>query len=796
MVDSALPPTDLPGQRDWTFDGGVAGWKPLSLPAPREQRAQSQGASVPSCTLFHEEGGLGVSFGEVSRFGDVLIGGVYTELEEGVPDAWGAIVLRVRAADPIRGATVLLELEDDMIPESAISSLMVSSEIAPAFSDGALLTYVFPVRRPEDLDENERATRIGIAFAVPRASGIDIVSVTAIPAAEQLTWATTMSLRDSYGFAGRSARRSLYAHTPARLSFRVMVPEGARFDFGLGVVRDDLPVTFTITVRPDGGAEETLFEESYSDPAEWGQRSLDLAPFGGHVASLSLEATAERDGTVALWSAPTLSGARRSDKPNVILYVIDGAGADFMSVYGYERQTTPNLEKIAAEGALFERAHSNSTWTQPSTASFVTSLHHSVLGGFRPESSPVPPSVTTLAEHLHAGGYLTAAFTSNPNAALSIGPEHGADVIGEVYGRDRPSSAGLHERFRWFGEHYPAEPYWAHFQTTDVHAPYPSVNPFAGRYVSAERRAKLAAWESKIQGGAVWSTSIYAGYREELARAGIDAHEFYDVLRGLYDEAMTQQDEQLGRFVERLKASGEWSRTLLVIASDHGHPAATFPRFGRGLLDPEPPDWEGALFGSLETRIPLIFVWPGHIAAGQRFRQPVSMIDLLPTVLDLVKLPPPSVTQGQSLAPLLLGEDGFETRPVILDEFRWNGKTGELVGNIEMIDGRWGASLEIGPTAEGADPRLGRHAVPAGGRLYSQPYFPNVPRLLLYDLEADPFAMHSVNELHPRRVERYEALLRRQWMAHRALGRQFQAAEKAPWTPEELRALRALGYVR
>ncbi|HXV63795.1 MAG TPA: sulfatase-like hydrolase/transferase, partial [Vicinamibacteria bacterium] len=548
-VDSAPPPTVLPGQRDWTFEEENASWKPLSVPAPPENGTRSRGATVPSCTLAHEDGALRVSLSEASRFGDVVIGGVYTELDEGEePDPWGAIVLRARASDRIRGAAVLLELEDDVISESAISSLMASSEIAPAFSDGTLLTYVFPARLPEGLDEDERATRLGIAFAVPRASRIDIVSVTAIPAAEQLTWATTMSLGDSYGLATRSSRRSLYAHTPARVLFRVEVPEAGRLDFGLGVVREDLPVTFTITVRPEGGAVETLFQESYSNSSEWGQRSLDLARFSGSVVSLSLQAAAERDGTVASWSAPTLSGARRSDKPNVILYIIDGAGADFMSVTGYKRATTPRLEEIAGEGALFERAHSNSTWTQPSTASFVTSLHHSVLGGFRPESSPVPPSVTTLAEHLHAGGYLTAAFTSNPNAALSIGPEHGTDVIEEVYERDHPSSVRLHERFWGFREHYPAEPYWAHFQTTDVHAPYPSVNPFAGRYVSAERRAKLAAWESEIQGGAVWSTSIFAGYREELARAGIDAQEFYEMLRGLYDEAMTQQDDQVGRF--------------------------------------------------------------------------------------------------------------------------------------------------------------------------------------------------------------------------------------------------------
>ena len=95
------------------------------------------------------------------------------------------------------------------------------------------------------------------------------------------------------------------------------------------------------------------------------------------------------------------------------------------------------------------------------------------------------------------------------------------------------------------------------------------------------------------------------------------------------------------------------------------------------------------------TRIPMIFVWPGRIPPGQRFREPVSMIDMLPTILDLATFPMPEVMQGQSLAPLLLGRDGWEPRPIILDEFYEDANTGKLSGLIEVIDGRWGASLEI-----------------------------------------------------------------------------------------------------
>jgi arylsulfatase A-like enzyme len=168
---------------------------------------------------------------------------------------------------------------------------------------------------------------------------------------------------------------------------------------------------------------------------------------------------------------------------------------------------------------------------------------------------------------------------------------------------------------------------------------------------------------------------------------------------------------------------------------------------------------------------------------------------VLPTVLDLVGLPQPDTLQGQSLAPLLRG-DGMQVRPVILDEFRVDEATGEMIGNLEIIDGRWGASLEIGPVAEGADPTLGRHSVPAGGRWGSvHPLFEEVPRLLLYDLESDPFARHAVNAEHPERVTHYRALLLEYWQAHRSLAQKFEASEAAPLSPQQLDQLRTLGYI-
>jgi arylsulfatase A-like enzyme len=154
------------------------------------------------------------------------------------------------------------------------------------------------------------------------------------------------------------------------------------------------------------------------------------------------------------------------------------------------------------------------------------------------------------------------------------------------------------------------------------------------------------------------------------------------------------------------------------------------------------------------------------------------MIDLLPTILDLLDLPTPEVTMGQSLAPLLMGDVSWEPQPVILDEFEVDSETGEWSGRIEVIDGRWGASLAINPDAE----------APAGRR--------RATPLLVYDLWNDPEALRSLHEERPDLVERYRAYLEKQLAAHRALAQRFTPSEGSALTPEQLRTLRSLGYIQ
>ena len=300
---------------------------------------------------------------------------------------------------------------------------------------------------------------------------------------------------------------------------------------------------------------------------------------------------------------------------------------------------------------------------------------------------------------------------------------------------------------------------------TDVHWPWQPPPPFTGLFVSPERRDTFYEWEQQLseasgRNAPEWLHAWRYG-RAAFDATGIDRATFFQVGSGLYDETMAHNDEQIGKLVERLKAAGEWDHTLFIVASDHGN------AHGYGLLDSVPPRGEVPLFSSYRTRVPLIVSWPERIPAGQRFSDPVSMIDLLPTILDLVNLPAPEIMQGHSLAPLLLGEREWQPRPVIIDESYYDSGSDELGGWIEVIDGRWGASLLIDREIETGLPLSRKRPAP----------------LLLFDLETDPQGLQSLHEQRPDLVEKYTGMLQDLWQEHNALRARFTRPESVEMTP-------------
>lgn len=782
-IDSSSAPATARETRRWSFESARPEWQVLSneVYPPLGQVESAQ---------------LGDSLRlAMTQPGPFRVGGLHADLGDLRLSDWETVIVKARTSDRFAGVTVVANLDDVQGLPGFQVFFSSADEAPPLFNDGSAQSYAIPLQSRAGAFEDELSS-VAILFAAPGPATVDVLEVTLVPRGAAYLEDIGVRQVSREGVT----RHTMYAHAPASIGFEVEVDKGARLDFGLTANRGEA-VTYRVNAV-QGETSRSLFEATVDGPVKWQQHSIDLSDLAGQSVRLFLEARSETGGSVALWGAPIVSAPGSTERPNIIFYVIDGGDADFMSLYEYGRPTTPFLEELAGEGVLFTRAHSNATWTQPSTASFMTSLHHSVLGGLRRgiHSTTMPTAAVTMAERFRRGGYLTSSFTSNPNAGRIIGTDKGVDVMRDIETSNHStSSLELHQHFYELRDAYPAEPYWVHFQTTDVHEPNHPVKPYKGRFTTPEAVSQQEEWDQKLWSSA-WdlfgTTSVTGFYDEAIRRGGIDRQGYFGTRRDLYDETMLHQDQALQKLVEKLKADAEWENTILVIGSDHGHPAGTFARFGRGLIDPQPEPWEGAMCDAYATRIPLLILWPGTIEGGRRIDEPVSMIDVLPTLLELADLPRPDVVQGQSLAPLLLGRQQ-ELRPVILDEFRMDEKSGEMIGNIEIIDGRWGASLEIGPVAKGKDPSRGRHPVPAGGRWGAvHPYFEEAPRLLLYDLENDPFTLKAVNDQHPDLVRRYTSQLLELWQAHRTLAKRFEGSEDVTMTPEQLEQLRELGYIR
>jgi arylsulfatase A-like enzyme len=775
-VTGSAMPSDIPQAVVWSFDKAQPEWKALppgKLPFEPTQLSRTDDA-------------LRVILGKgTTKDNKSAVGCLYVDVPRWTPDDWAQVQVRARTSAKVRALGLAFNLREASDKDAKIRApWLYIGENAPVIMDGSVQTYSLRADWSGGQWKGKWQQLILYAFAEEPGS-IDILSVTVIP--KEAGYADEQAgVREE--IRNRVYRRALYSHTPGRLEYQVRVPEAGRLDLGLGVLRADYPVTFRITAGTEGSKSEALLEESYSDKENWGQRSVDLSGLAGQKVTLALESSCEREGTVALWGAPTLTGADRGVKPNVIFYVIDGGAADDMSIYGYNRRTTPYLEKLAAEGALFEWAFSNSTSTNPSVASFMTSLQNSVTGGQTGLTDPVPEQVLTMAQHMHRAGYQTGVFIANPNAGTLSGLQRGVDMMREsweeftYFGREnhKESSKYLQQAFWNWRENYPGQPYWVHFQSTDVHAPQdlPVPAPFSGLFVSPAELKTWKEWAEKLRKeGGGW---VYSKAWEKM---GLDRVAFFTIWRALYDQAMAHNDYQLGRMVERLKAEGEWDNTLLIVAADHSTGAAGAD-IGLSTQETLPPRWSDPMFRPSISRIPLLFVWPGHIKGGQRFDQPVSMIDALPTILDLADLPMPEVMMGQSLAPLLLGAEGWEPRPVIFDQFWFDRESDILRGNIEVVDGRWGASLEINPEPpkkdEDEEAALWRRPVP----------------LLLYDRWNDYYCLNSIHEKRPDLVKKYTTFLEEQWKVHQTLAKVFSRSDKGPLTPEQLETLRSLGYIR
>lgn len=434
-------------------------------------------------------------------------------------------------------------------------------------------------------------------------------------------------------------------------------------------------------------------------------------------------------------------GKPENRPPNILMIVIDTLRADRLGGYENPRGLTPFLDELASRGVLFENAYAPSSWTCPAVASLFTSRyasqHHVTTF-----DSKLPEAEVTLAERLQTVGYRSAGFSANFRLTRELGYAQGFDqwqvFVASWMGKKKVRGDHLrHKALEWLDQaqkESPNAPKFLYLQYMEPHSPYVPPAPFRGRFGLPETNGLDAeAANEKL------AKLDFKGLSEDEIR----------LLESLYDGETAAVDAEIRRLFEELDVRGFFDHSIVVVTSDHGE---EFHEHG-GML-------HGFTLYNHDIRIPLIVLAP-EAKVGHTVETHVSLVDLLPTVSELIGMPLDPAFEGRSFASLLRGQK--TPSPDIVSELFPSGGSVDLRRHQSALV-RDSLKLLVAPNG----------------------------RLELYDLEEDPEEMKPNPADLADRSETLAGALAdtRAELADRAL----PAAERGEVDEETKERLRALGY--
>lgn len=469
----------------------------------------------------------------------------------------------------------------------------------------------------------------------------------------------------------------------------------------------------------------------------------------------------------AAYTASRPASARpRDPRPppdvNVVVFLIDTLRADRLGAYGYKnRPTSPYIDQLAREGVRFENAYAAAPWTLPSVASLFTSTcicRHNTIS----RRTKLGVKIETLSEKLDRCGYDTYALYANgflnPKFGLTRGfdffaasPRNNALKVGAALGPD------------------PDTPLFLYVHNLEPHNPYHFAPPHTDGFrdvkddVRARMRTHYDAWKKAVEldfhaGRDPGSTDV----TEELEGHIAALNEMREDYSELYDASVRFADTHVGSTVKKLRDLKIWRKTLFIILSDHGEELGDH---GGWLHDQSV--YEEML------RVPLIIRFPAGEFAGKVVTEPVSLVDVLPTVMEYLGRSEltDQDAQGHSLMPLVRGQAaGWADEPIVVGMRvnvtnyykKWREARGDV--NIALRLGNWKGIWNVQPDT-----------------------------FELYDLVSDPRETSNRAGEHPAIVER---LLNhaRLWLDD-CRSRSRDADDAGPLDEETRKSLNAIGYV-
>jgi arylsulfatase A-like enzyme len=596
--------------------------------------------------------------------------------------------------------------------------------------------------------------------------------------ASGVTW---QGLREVY-------RESLAARSPETLGFDVTLPERPWLDLAVGTI-EDAPVTFKVSVGAEGGesaAGELVFEHTVTTPHRWEPRPIDLERWAGRRVRLSMTLSSSGPGILGFWGSPVVRSRVARDQTttagqarpqNVIVIQADTLRRDHLDMYGYGRETAPELKRLASEGALFRNYTVQATWTKVSTPTLMTSLYPT-SHGVKDFPDRLPAAATTMAEAFRAAGYATLSFASVLFTGQFTNLHQGFEELHEdgsvsVRGSSKTAREYVDRLQAWIDAHRDT-PFFAFLHVFDPHDPYEPYRPYDSIWADPARKEEHERQLREVR--KVIEEPILRQFgmpsKDDLVKAKIDPEAFVNHDKDWYDGSIRGMDVEIARLMETLRRLNLDEGTLVVFLSDHGEEFHEHGRMFHGQT----------VYGEL-TQVPFMMRWPAGIPKGRVVDEVVQSIDVMPTLLDLSGIAPPEGMQGRSFASLLRegggnegAAGGWTRRPAISEKKLTDAKLGAAppphdTESYAITDGEW---------------KLVRNTVrPRGG-----------PEFELYDFVNDPLNKTDVAGQHPDVVARLAKALDG-WKQMAEAGRLKPEAEaNKSLTPEQLQRLRSLGYVR
>ncbi len=442
-------------------------------------------------------------------------------------------------------------------------------------------------------------------------------------------------------------------------------------------------------------------------------------------------------------------------RPNVLIYLIDTLRADHLGCYGHTEKTTPNIDRLARDGVVFERTYAQAPWTKASTASIFTSNYPTTHGASTKMDGVISPDCVTIAEVLKENGYYTGGFIANAWVDPEFGFGQGFDEYHKmkdlVEGVDAGGKRSLRAEhingvvFPWLEKHKD-EPFFLYIHSVDPHDPYAPAHPFDD-------------FNPKYEGIITGSTGQLRSF--ETQKPKLSEGDLAQ-LEGLYDGEIRYNDHHIGRLMEKLESLGILDDTIVIITSDHGEEFADHGSYLHGKN----------LYESM-IRIPFVMRCPGWLPKNMRIGAMVQSIDIMPTVLEILDIDIPTEAQGKSTVPLLEGKTNR------IHDFVFSERTDGSSKNPEYY------------ILTAISERLKLITYPSGrNRRYNRHGFTKE----LFNLESDPGEREDLAKQEVDFVKVAQGKLDK-WLEWQDESKMSQPVEPPVIDEETIRELKALGYI-